>query len=62
MIDLIRLLDDAVMRDLKINEEIPLKCSAHIILGVDVAIDSIFQEVEQVIGKFKLVSQAVGNK
>ena len=47
MIDLIRLLDDAVMRDLKINEEIPLKCSAHIILGVDVAIDSIFQEVDR---------------
>ena len=52
----------SLLENLGITEEKILKCSAHIILGVDHAIDKVFRNTEQNIGVQKLLYVNAGVK
>ena len=52
----------ALLKELGIETEKILKCSAHIILGIDHAIDKVFKTTEQKIGVHKLLEISAGHK
>ena len=68
--DLIELIDffmsdrsadgNVVLDELDIEESKRLKCSAHVILSIDEALDSVFKNVESCIGRDKLIGSNVG--
>ena len=53
---------DVVLQNLGIDEQKILKCSAHIILCIDEAIDSVLRDVESKIGRDLLAGDGIGNK
>ena len=52
---------DVGMRNLGVDEQKILKCSAHIILCIDKCIDSVYLEVESSIWRDKLIGVNIGN-
>ena len=51
-----------LLETLDIESSKILKCSAHLILGIDHAIDKVFRETEQKIGVHKLLELSAGHK
>lgn len=50
------------LEELGVIDEKILKCSGHLVLGVDNAADNIFRQVEQKIGVQKLLDISAGEK
>ena len=53
---------DTMLDELGIESEKRLKCCAHVILGIDNAIDKVFKNTEQSIGVNKLLQLEAGDK
>ena len=51
-----------LLENLDVESSKILKCSAHLILGIDHAIDKVFRETEQKIGVHKLLELSAGHK
>ena len=50
---------DVMLDELDVPEEKRLKCNAHVLLAVDVALDKAFQDVETKVGEANLIDKGV---
>ena len=50
---------DVMLNELGIEERRRLKCNAHVLLAVDVAIDKVFRDIETQLGVASLIGRGV---